>query len=671
MSKKEYIILPLLFFISFSYLIVFCKYGFNIADEGVPLSGALRIMKGDVPLKDFQGYMPGVYYFYYAILKIFGMDILTVRYVISFFTAIMIVISYLASRKIMSIPFSLFGAVIILAVPGPYYARFLTFFIMFNIMVFHAYVKAKPKAAFYMGLTGGITLLFRQDLGLSVLFIAAVIFFIKKHLNAHSEQIETNGKYSEAISESKKYVLGYCIVILPLIIYYLYENKLFYILSINYNAFFGGYQNMSLPFPKLSSKWHEIGLFYIPILIYLFASLHIASRLNKKKASLSTNYNNEIYKLYILSIGILSFNQAIWRTHAENIVKVILPAIIYYFYFFELLFLKLKPKAVLRWVVVVIFSLVPLSYVYAMNRNYGTYIGSIDFSETRYKSMDIQRAKIYVPSKEASEYADIVSYINNNTIPDDKIFIVPFIGIPLYFLSGRINPTYFEWILSSEVKIYPNMEDRIIESLTKDMTKLIIYVDFALDGLEDRRFKNYAPKLYKWIMDNYYLSEMIGDYQMLKYNGTKHLFFDNYDNFIKETPGYDYIKKVVMNVNGDKRETLFEHPPSAIKYKMRIPENSLLNFGIAVDPRVWDKRNGDGVIFEIIIKEGMKENILFSRYINPKVNEDERKWIDNSVDLSEYRGKEVLLSLKTSPGPAGNNEYDWAGWSKLEFVTKD
>ena len=126
-----------------------------------------------------------------------------------------------------------------------------------------------------------------------------------------------------------------------------------------------------------------------------------------------------------------------------------------------------------------------------------------------------------------------------------------------------------------------------------------------------------------------------------------------------------------MDINGDKRDTLFEHPPSVIKYKMKIPKNSLLIFSIAIDPQVWNTGRGDGVTFEVIIKDNMKENILFSRYINPKVNEDERKWIDNSVDLSEYRGKEVLLSLKTSPGPAGNNEYDWAGWSKLEFVTKD
>jgi len=514
MSKKEYLILPLLFIISFSYLIFFCKYGFNIADEGVPLSGALRIMHGEVPLKDFQGYMPGVYYFYYAILKVFGMDILTVRYVISFFTAIMIIMFYLASRKIMSTPFSLFGTFAILMVPGPYYVRFLSFFIIINIVVFYTYINTKPRSVFYMGIVGGVTFLFRQDLGLSVFFLAIAIFFIEKYL-------KDDGNYGETIVEIKKYAFGYFLIILLPLTYYLYENKLFYILNANYNAFFGGYQNISLSFPAiLSKRWDELFLFYIPISIYLVAFIHIINRIKN-------NNKKEIYKLYILLIGTLAFNQAVWRTHPENIVKVISPAIILYFYFFELLYYKLKTEAVLRWIVVIIFSLIPLSYVYVMNKNYGTYIASMDFSVSKYMLMDIQRAKVYALPHEASEYKEIVSYINNNTKTDDKIFIVPFTGIPLYFLSDKINPTWFEWILPPETKIYPDVEDKVIESLSRDKTKLIIYVDFPLDGLENRRFRNYAPKLYKWMMENYYLAEMIGEYQILKLK---------YNYLIKEAP---------------------------------------------------------------------------------------------------------------------------------------
>ncbi|MEK6589310.1 MAG: hypothetical protein AABZ11_01385 [Nitrospinota bacterium] len=662
MSRREYIILPLLFLISFFYLIVFCKYGFNVADEGVPLSGALRIMKGEVPLKDFQGYMPGVYYFYYTILKIFGMDILTVRYVISFFTSAMTVMFYLSSRKIMSVSFSLFGAFVMVIVPGPYYVRFLNFFIIANILVFNSYIHEKSRAAFYMGLVGGLTLLFRQDLGLIVFFIAITTFFLKRYLD----------KYTKIFIEIKRYVSGYFLILLLPAIYYIFENKLLFFLKYNYNAFFGGYQKMSLPYPNSASRWYEIGLFYVPVIVYLLAFFHVIAHLKQKNG-----YNKEnIYKLYIVLIGVLSFNQALWRTHPENIVKVIIPAMILYFYLFELFYSWSKDKTkdnfklIVRVIVLIIFSFIPLSYGYAMNKNYGAYIGSMSFPIREYKLIDSQRARIYATPKVVSEYYHMITYIDRNTGPSDKIFIVPFIGIPLYFLSDRINSTYFEWIMPADVKIYPRIEEKIIESLTKDNTKTIIYVDFALDGLESRRFKNYAPKLCQWIMDNYYLDEIIGDYQILKYNGVKNPFFDNYDYSLKETPDYGYIKKTVMNINGDKRETLFEHPPSVIKYKISIPADSLLNFGIAIDPQVWETGRGDGVSFEISISEGEKEKILFSRYIDPKTNKNERRWIDNSIDLSDYGGREVILSLRTSAGPKDDNSYEWAGWSKLEFVTK-
>jgi hypothetical protein len=516
MNRKEYIISPIILVLSFFYLIVSCKYGFNIADEGAPLSGALRIMKGDVPLKDFHGYMPGVYYFYYAILKIFGMDILTVRYVISFFTAIMVVMYYLASRKIMSIPFSLFGSFTILAVPGQYFMRYITFFIVINIIIFYIYLSAKPdkklSSVFYMGLAGGITLLFRQDFGLMAFFLAIVVLLTKKYL-------DNDGRYGETFREIRRYILGYFLIILPPIIYYLYEGKLFSILKLSYNALSGDYrQNMFLPLPNLTSKWHELGLFYLPLFIYLAAAIHIIGHIRRNNSD-----NKEIYKLYILLAGVFSFNYAIARTDPWHIVPVILPAVLLYYYYFYCFYSSQKFNSIIKKIGFIIFLVIPFSYIYTINNTHGGLIGSIDFSKDKHRLMDIQRAKIYTTQRNASEYSEMVSYIRNNTSSNDKIFIVPFIGLPLYFLSDRINPTYFEWVLPLEPKIYPDAEERIIKSLIRDKTKLIIYVDFILDGMEDRRFKNYAPKLYKWIMDNYHLDRMIGDYQILK-------------------PGHNYVK---------------------------------------------------------------------------------------------------------------------------------
>jgi hypothetical protein len=57
----------------------------------------------------------------------------------------------------------------------------------------------------------------------------------------------------------------------------------------------------------------------------------------------------------------------------------------------------------------------------------------------------------------------------------------------------------------------------------------------------------------------------------------------------------------------------------------------------------------------------------FSRYIDPKHNAQERRWMDGRIDLSAYRHQTVELLFTTTPGPKGNTAYDWAAWSNFHF----
>jgi hypothetical protein len=57
----------------------------------------------------------------------------------------------------------------------------------------------------------------------------------------------------------------------------------------------------------------------------------------------------------------------------------------------------------------------------------------------------------------------------------------------------------------------------------------------------------------------------------------------------------------------------------------------------------------------------------FSRYIDPKHNAQERRWMDGRIDLSAYRNQTLELLFTTTPGPKGNTAYDWAAWSNFHF----
>jgi hypothetical protein len=126
-----------------------------------------------------------------------------------------------------------------------------------------------------------------------------------------------------------------------------------------------------------------------------------------------------------------------------------------------------------------------------------------------------------------------------------------------------------------------------------------------------------------------------------------------------------------FTINKEKRPVLFEHPEADVRFDgVAIPSNSVLQFGIAISPEAWDKA-GDGVTFEIAVIDQKAAKIqIFSSYINPKANAEERKWNEHDVDLKDYAGQNVSFILSTTYGPRGNGDYDWAGWSTPQIRLK-
>jgi hypothetical protein len=103
---------------------------------------------------------------------------------------------------------------------------------------------------------------------------------------------------------------------------------------------------------------------------------------------------------------------------------------------------------------------------------------------------------------------------------------------------------------------------------------------------------------------------------------------------------------------------------------VRVPPGAQLEFGITLSPDLWGKPGcGDGVEFVVDAEEGGRRTTLFRRYIDPKNNPADRRWLDCAVPLGQFAGRNVDLVLTTTPGPAGDFSYDHAGWSGL-WITR-
>lgn len=147
--------------------------------------------------------------------------------------------------------------------------------------------------------------------------------------------------------------------------------------------------------------------------------------------------------------------------------------------------------------------------------------------------------------------------------------------------------------------------------------------------------------------------------------GATYNFLDHLDEAIISAPQKEYVKASSFVINGETRKVLFEHPDSVVSFKdVPILKDGRLTFGVGINEAAWDK-GGDGVLFEVMVSdENREERTIYSCYIDPKSNPDERRWLDNELDLSAFAGKNLTFTFRTSAGPEGNNTADWAGWSE-------
>jgi len=62
---------------------------------------------------------------------------------------------------------------------------------------------------------------------------------------------------------------------------------------------------------------------------------------------------------------------------------------------------------------------------------------------------------------------------------------------------------------------------------------------------------------------------------------------------------------------------------------------------------------------------------VYRQYLDPKQNTEHRRWRDTYLDLGSFAGQTVNLHFVTLPGPAGDERYDWGGWSAPVLIAPD
>src|SRR5690606_28066665 len=99
-------------------------------------------------------------------------------------------------------------------------------------------------------------------------------------------------------------------------------------------------------------------------------------------------------------------------------------------------------------------------------------------------------------------------------------------------------------------------------------------------------------------------------------------------------------------VNGS-QVNLLEHPLRdtmiRVNYILDIPEGSFLSLGIGLAETTWDPAKGDGVQFDVFCGAENNQTKIFSEYIDPKNNPEDRTWKYFNIPFGDCYGNKTEI----------------------------
>ena len=512
-----------------AYFWSFCEYGLNIWDEGGYANGTLRTLNGEKALVDFNpnGYLPGRYWYGMLFFKLFGVEIQSLRIGVLLFTPAMVIMIYSMGRKIMPAGFALLAALFMLSAPSMYYNRFYTFFVILNLYCLTNVVEKRNLASLF-GLGAAIFLSSFFKFEVTLFSILVSLGTLALLFNVKHWRVDFNFSPKQAASASPKPGKFYFLLAgVAAILFAVYLGKDGYFTKV-FKLVVDAHEVWGNPFPEIlpffallekvgAHQMFERILFYLPPFTYGVVTILLFYRLVIKK---ETFHIAHLMVLAILLFGACAFGLVIWRAGFDNLLRTLPPfylLLCYLLYGIREKILSLqKPVGqngiFMRLPLNLLTVFLPFLFYFEMNTHHGFYAGSIGAMKLETTRLSLEKMDVYTNPGEAKWIKKVIDKINLHSKKGDAILALPLNPI-FYFLSDRVNPTPYEWILPGMLE--EKKERALVKLLKYRLPKIVIYVDIAIDGEEERRLSRYAPHLYKFLVEHYSFQEMVGFFQIL------------------------------------------------------------------------------------------------------------------------------------------------------------
>ena len=118
------------------------------------------------------------------------------------------------------------------------------------------------------------------------------------------------------------------------------------------------------------------------------------------------------------------------------------------------------------------------------------------------------------------------------------------------------------------------------------------------------------------------------------------------------------------------KQAYFTHPPSQLKYQLKVPSRGIFRAFVTLKPETWGK-NPDGVEFNVSISSKSNgESTSCKVFSHPGAFQEHRRWQELSLNLKKFANQEVNLTLSTSTPMDGSTNYAWAIWGNPAILSR-
>ena len=463
-----------------------------LSDEGFVFYGSWRVLAGEIPYSDFRSYDPLRYYWVAGWMAIFGTGIISFYQSLLFIKSIAIACSLWIFRKVFKTP--IIPAICATGLALWMFPRYKIFEIIVSIIAVIAlynYLTSKNKNSFILGLLVGVFALIGINVGVYsfVSFLGGIIFTtIFEHSPPKNFPL-------------KQFLLGIPVGYSPIIIFLLSPNFLNNFISSVKGIIVRRSTNLALPVPwpwlmGFKSIDTIVGILFLAMPVFFALGFFFLIRRMWTNKQL---YWSDIpaWHLFVaaLFVGFPYIHYAFSRADLVHLSLSIAPFWIGLIAFSQLPQWKFKIFSTLILVLFLsstfLIQIFP-SQAWALRKNPDKYIQYM-----------VKEDKFFVEKDFAELVDSLLLTIKKSSNPGDNIYMAPNLAM-IYYLLDIPSPTYDTYPL---VKPNDKTQFKIIDDFEEYEVNAVMIDNFAVDGLDERRFSNHYYLLWKYLQENFQLVE--------------------------------------------------------------------------------------------------------------------------------------------------------------------